>query len=865
MTRMTSWEVLGIEPTDDVKQIKSAYARKLKIYHPEEDPEGFQHLRLAYEEALESAKNEQESQEIVFFQEEPVAKESIEYDEAEEGLEEGGASPFIATTVTQDDTSTAGELANQFMDQVAAIYEDFFARIQLEHWKQLLEREEYWNLDVKQIINERILDFFMGHFHMPQAVWRVLNEHFYWTEQQEDLYAQYPESFVRYLIRQIEQPGLLRYDCFNPDIEMDYDAYLEHREEAYYALIRNDLDSAGEALSAASQIYTADPDLLRLIGQYYLRFDDTYEAFKAFDRLVEAFPEEIDGYKHRGRLFLKMGETKKALLDFNHVLNVVHTDPDAKAGIAQCYFASGQFEEAKALYSENTVIFPYALEPHVRLLEINQILVEKLQKQLELSPKEYSLYYPLAQLYFEMGQYEECSETLDDLDLEMNLTSEMHFLWGQALIKQNQVNKGIKRFDQALELARKEGKDRVPILFQRGLVMLEIKEDYEAAIHDLSEAEKLNPQNAEVLHHLAEAYRYHGEHEKGIQYSDRAIAIDSSRWIYYSTRGLCHYALKNYAEARDDHAVVVENDYQFTDAWIRKGNCHLSLGEFEEAIECFQTVMGWSDVSITHFNISLAQFKMNNITGALESIQHYISLEPEDADGHLVLGDIYRVMGDMEKACVEYCHGSDLNPQDDIIALAAAQSLYTEKKHERILIYLERIPLSNPNFLWVLLTRVWVHLERREWLQALKLLNLYVKHAPIDEDDPYASIYGGVITYYMGKPKLALETLTPVYEAGIRGDACSVLSMIYFDMGQMDLALRYAREALNSNPEHPDYLTRYEGILTYQGQKPKRFTLFQQNKQSSRKRWPMTVSIDQHRGLDLPKFHFLQGVGEEDE
>jgi len=46
------WEILGIEPTTNKKNIKLAYAKKLKAVRPEDDPQAFQALREAYQWAL---------------------------------------------------------------------------------------------------------------------------------------------------------------------------------------------------------------------------------------------------------------------------------------------------------------------------------------------------------------------------------------------------------------------------------------------------------------------------------------------------------------------------------------------------------------------------------------------------------------------------------------------------------------------------------------------------------------------------------------------------------------------------------------------------------------------------------------------
>lgn len=47
------WDILGIEPTDDLKIVKSAYAKLIKLFRPEQDPERFKNIREAYESIVD--------------------------------------------------------------------------------------------------------------------------------------------------------------------------------------------------------------------------------------------------------------------------------------------------------------------------------------------------------------------------------------------------------------------------------------------------------------------------------------------------------------------------------------------------------------------------------------------------------------------------------------------------------------------------------------------------------------------------------------------------------------------------------------------------------------------------------------------
>jgi hypothetical protein len=62
---MSCWEILGLPEDADKRSVKRQYAILLKRHRPDEDPEGFQRLREAYEQALEWSEWRQEEEVVV--------------------------------------------------------------------------------------------------------------------------------------------------------------------------------------------------------------------------------------------------------------------------------------------------------------------------------------------------------------------------------------------------------------------------------------------------------------------------------------------------------------------------------------------------------------------------------------------------------------------------------------------------------------------------------------------------------------------------------------------------------------------------------------------------------------------------------
>lgn len=75
---MGCWEILGLEADADLRSIKRRYAQLLKIHRPDEDPQGFQRLREAYEHALQVCEEEGEGRERPFVPLKVEAPESAD-------------------------------------------------------------------------------------------------------------------------------------------------------------------------------------------------------------------------------------------------------------------------------------------------------------------------------------------------------------------------------------------------------------------------------------------------------------------------------------------------------------------------------------------------------------------------------------------------------------------------------------------------------------------------------------------------------------------------------------------------------------------------------------------------------------------
>lgn len=321
------WDILELSPTNDLALIKKAYARKLKIYHPEDDPVGYQNLREAYDKAIR------------------YAKSSTEDDYEENNILIKEANHTITTELIAEENNFDYELNQEFMKEIEKLYSNFSLRIDIQNWINLFDCQVIWNIYNRKSIGDRMLAFLSYHRNLPQDIWIFLDLNFNWSSEETYNEEEYQDT-IDYIEGKIQQVGDLGYH-FKEEIVIDYDAYLELRDQAYSYTEENDLFMAYRYLDKVKEIYPSDPDLLLIEGKCLLHKGRDKEALKFFDDLLVKIPNHVEGLLNRSDLYRMNGKYDLAIDDLIKIEASTINNKEVLYRMALCYKELKDFQLAK--------------------------------------------------------------------------------------------------------------------------------------------------------------------------------------------------------------------------------------------------------------------------------------------------------------------------------------------------------------------------------------------------------------------------------------------------------------------------------------------------------------------------------------
>lgn len=363
------WQKLNINATKNIKEIKKAYALLLKKHNPEDDPQGYQELRKAYDEAIKYAKSNDKvkNQDNINT---TTINSTTEFDDYENTIKDEdkiNVNNYMPPIRFDINTIDINQLFNEKLNE---IYNSPQLRFSKEAWINLLNYPQFQNFENQQLMETQLIYFIMKHSYLSYEIYQLLNNNFSWTNRCEEIKFNYSVDISNFLVDKITNtPNILCSSLTNIDISK-LDDFLELRESAYIAANEQN-EEVIDIIRNLLNIYKDDSEVYRILGLYNLLTDNNKMAKRAFEKSLDLDSFNYFSLYHLGILYAKekrFKESQKLLAKALKLNNFSSLDNDEEFtyyyGLSNYYensfiAAKKYFEKYQVFQPESNIVKKY--------------------------------------------------------------------------------------------------------------------------------------------------------------------------------------------------------------------------------------------------------------------------------------------------------------------------------------------------------------------------------------------------------------------------------------------------------------------------------------------------------------------------
>ncbi len=604
---MNYWKILGIEPTTDKNIIKQSYMEKLNLFHPEEDPEGFQNLRQAYETALKECDVEEE------------------VDNSPVGL---------------------------WIQNVKEVYSRLSTRINPDVWNELLQDEICFQIDMVQETSYKLLTFLMDNFRMPQKVWHLLDEHFNWSEKSEELYNKFPPAFINFLLEVIQYEECIPYEWFSGDDDADYDEWFK----LYFALSdsvsERDDEKTEEILNEIKETGIEHPFVTKLEIRYWMQSGSSGDKENArilAGCLLERYPNNIDFLYTKAQAELTVKEAIVAKEYYEKIIEIDDQHVGSIIGLGNCYIELEDFLLALEYFEKARVMYPYNNYIRERLYIVREGLVNYHKNKLEEEPNNEEFLFDLAWACYDANKIDICKELAEKIVITDDNKANYYNLMGSINSELGKYNKALEYFMLWFDVKHDESKENY--MYKKISNQFELLGEYEKCLkvcdkvlEDYPDSDKILI--IDILNRKSYSLNKLEKYEEAISVCDEGLEIDEGIAHLYLNKAEALYNLNNYRDAMDN-CFSVNNIYPyFIDNYLIQIKIYFNVGEYENAMQVIERV---EEYKLDTLEVKLYKAKILSITEKIEEAKElYLNLLQEYPDNERLYYDLTYFNMDLE-------------------------------------------------------------------------------------------------------------------------------------------------------------------------------------------------------------------------
>jgi len=452
-------------------------------------------------------------------------------------------------------------------------------------------------------------------------------------------------------------------------------------------------------------VYRNDDRLAELVGEYESRWGSPDysrslllgklsdeigredQALEYFRRATRRKPGEPTPRKRVIEILRRRGEDKEAIAEYKKLMRAAPDESRYHFELVRLYFQLGQRDEGvelldtiKRRFRGQPTVYVTLADTYMRY-EMEEEALATYRELVEMEPDNESYILSLGESYYRAGHMEKAVETWQRL-LETSMpTAEAHARLGQVYSEHGMIERGVRNYRKAVELRPDDLSIRrgLASTYERARRWNKAIEAWRAIMEQTDQSES----KAEARGRIISIYeRQHRLRSMLTEFRKRFEADTPDRQAgYFLAEG--HLKLNNYEKAEQTYRTLIEADGEVGDndieAFQALERIYRQTGELENAIEVLQKLADLQPERQRDYYHQIAELSLQLYQDdqAVRYAALAVEKNPDDADAHARLGEVYRKMQKLEAAAEEYRRAFELDPKAHRHAMALAEILVT--------------------------------------------------------------------------------------------------------------------------------------------------------------------------------------------